>query len=147
VSWKGWETWSPPTADGRTRARSSKAPRVRNYRTAWVHADTLVVTHKPQAGDRWIRFHSTREARRYVALRGLEQTGAISGLARQVPYDLRVPRPNGDTVVIGRYVADFVYRTPDGAIVIEDTKGYRTDLYRWKKRHVEAQYGVVIRET
>jgi hypothetical protein len=25
-------------------------------------------------------------------------------------------------------------------------KGFKTPLYRWKKKHVEAQYGITIRE-
>ena len=47
--------------------------------------------------------------------------------------------------VIGRYRADFAYQTTDGTI-IEDVKGVRTALYTWKKKHVEAEYGVRIVE-
>ena len=47
---------------------------------------------------------------------------------------------------IGKYVADFVYIENDEE-VIEDSKGYRTPLYRWKKKHVEAQYKRKIKET
>ena len=40
---------------------------------------------------------------------------------------------------------DFVYRE-GGTLVFEDFKGYRTQLYRCKKRHFEAEYRP-IRET
>jgi hypothetical protein len=30
--------------------------------------------------------------------------------------------------------------------VVEDVKGFKTELYRWKKKHVEAQYGIEIVE-
>lgn len=30
--------------------------------------------------------------------------------------------------------------------VVEDVKGFKTPLYKWKKKHVEAQYGITIRE-
>ena len=49
--------------------------------------------------------------------------------------------------VIGHYVADFAYvdeRT--GQRVIEDVKGVKTAMYRWKKKHTEAQYGITITE-
>ena len=29
----------------------------------------------------------------------------------------------------------------------EDVKGFKTPLYRWKKKHVAAQYGIDILET
>jgi hypothetical protein len=49
--------------------------------------------------------------------------------------------------MVGHYVADFRYRSgPQGLLVVEDVKGVRTALYRWKKKHVEAQYGIQITE-
>lgn len=30
--------------------------------------------------------------------------------------------------------------------VVEDVKGYKEDLYIWKRRHLEAQYGIVLEE-
>ena len=47
---------------------------------------------------------------------------------------------------IGKYIADFEFYLPNGTRVVEDAKGVRTALYRWKKRHVEAQYGITIVE-
>jgi len=58
-----------------------------------------------------------------------------------VPFSLEVA---GET--IGKYVADFTYNEDDQEIV-EDSKGFATPLYKWKKRHVEVQYKIKIKET
>ena len=86
-------------------------------------------------------FDSQREARRYQDLLLLERAGRIHSLRLQVPFSLEVAGAQ-----IGKYVADFVYIENDEE-VIEDSKGYRTPLYRWKKKHVEAQFNVKIKET
>lgn len=100
------------------------------------------------------QFASKAEAKRYVELKMLQKAGELSGLTLQPAFELSVDNadyPNnafGRTIVIGKYVADFLYykkgkgRDP----VIEDVKGMKTDLYRWKKKHVEAQYGITITE-
>src|SRR3990167_4134531 len=93
-------------------------------------------------------FDSQREAARHRDLRFLEAAGEIRALARQVGYALLV---NG--IRIGEYRADFTYQEPakppqTGWVhIVEDSKGYRNDLYRWKRKHVAAQYGIEIRET
>ena len=100
-----------------------------------------------------IRFPSTAEATRYGELKILERAGEIRGLELQPGYDLTT---NG--VRIGAYRADFKYEKSyrvwkDGSVfenwrtVVEDKKGFRTPLYKWKKRHVEAEYDITIRET
>ena len=98
-----------------------------------------------------IRFHSKREATRYQELRLLEKAGEVKDLELQPEFPLFVPgRGNGgpyERVCLGKYVADFRYRAGRiGLLVIEDVKGVKTPLYRWKKKHVEAQYGIQIRE-
>jgi dsDNA-binding SOS-regulon protein len=111
-----------------------------------------------------IRFASKKEAARYGQLKMLEKAGEISGLLCQPRFELSV---NERTVLaalkrgaarlakdrslepgpikIGSYVADFSYWQNDKRIV-EDVKGFKTPLYRWKKKHVEAQYSIEIRE-
>lgn len=89
-----------------------------------------------------IRFASKREAKRYAELKLLERSGEIDGLELQPAFPLLV---NGTK--IGTYKADFRYtdrRT--GAVVIEDCKGYLTREYKRTKKHVEAQYGIVVVE-
>lgn len=98
-----------------------------------------------------IRFASKAEARRYSELKLLEKAGEIRELELQPRFPLLVPaRGNGgayERAHVGDYVADFRYREgPKGLLKIEDVKGFRTELYRWKKKHVEAQYGVTITE-
>ena len=88
-------------------------------------------------------FASKREAARYVVLRTAERAGLIRDLECQVRYDLHAP----DGTAIGRYVADFrYYWTETGRPVTEDVKGAKTDLYRWKKKHTEAEHNVTIWE-
>ena len=90
-----------------------------------------------------ITFDSKREAERYGELKLLRLAGKIADLDLQVPFPLTV---NG--VVIGKWVADFVYwDTEEGKWIYEDCKGYRTDLYKRTKKHVEAQYDIKILET
>jgi hypothetical protein len=86
-------------------------------------------------------FPSKREAERYLELRQMERVGLITDLRLQVWFPLRV----GD-IVIGRYVADFVYTdTESGGPVVEECKGFPTPLWKWKRRHAEAQLGLRIR--
>jgi hypothetical protein len=50
---------------------------------------------------------------------------------------------------VGRYTADFAYiDCQTGQRVIEDTKSTATatEAYRLRKKHVEAQYGITVRE-
>lgn len=86
-------------------------------------------------------FASRREASRYTELRLLERAGRIEGLMTQVRLPLKV---NGETV--SHYVADFTYRE-DGQLVIEDTKGFQTDVFKLKRKLVRVLYGVDIRLT
>lgn len=91
-------------------------------------------------------FPSQREARRYGELKLLQQAGEISRLEIQPQFPLMVTNPAGILVTVARYSADFKY-IRDGATVIEDAKGFRTNTaYLLRKRLVEAQYGVSIVE-
>lgn len=98
------------------------------------------------------RFDSKREMCRWLELKSLEKAGKISFLRRQVPYplfaaDIRSGKRNGALTQIGIYKSDFNYfDVSANRQVVEDAKGMRTALYRWKKKHVEAQYGISIRE-
>lgn len=96
-----------------------------------------------------IRFASKAEARRYAELRLLEQAGEIKQLECQPRFPLHGACAGAPSMraKVGDYVADFQYREgPNGILVIEDVKGVKTALYRWKKKHFEAQYGLTITE-
>ena len=91
-----------------------------------------------------IRFHSSGEGKRYLALRLLERAGEIYNLELQPKYPLIV---NG--IKCGSYIGDFRYMDMrNGCVVLEDWKGGpSTPVYRLKKRIVEAIYpGVRITE-
>lgn len=87
-------------------------------------------------------FDSKREARRYDELCLLVFTNQIYDLRRQPEFHVWI----GGKLVT-RYVSDFYYQTRDGAVIIEDAKGFRTPTYRLKKKLVEAIFGVEIVES
>ena len=112
-----------------------------------------------------ITFASKREAKRYTELKILEKAGYITHLELQPEYPITI---NG--IKICKYIADFRYftvraesnepsynskgewQTPtltgdtEGQIV-EDSKGFKTPIYRLKKKLVEACYpGTIIKE-
>mgnify|MGYP006232240525 CR=1 FL=1 len=112
-----------------------------------------------------IVFDSKKEAKRYTELKLLEKAGHITHLELQPEYEITI---NGAKIC--KYKADFRYftvraennersynskgewQTPtmtgdkEGQIV-EDVKGFRTSIYRLKKKLVEASYpGTLIKE-
>lgn len=110
-----------------------------------------------------IEFDSRKEAVRYQELRLLERAGKISGLRLQEKFVLIPSQREASTEVYksgsqkGRrkpgkllekecsYIADFCY-TENGEIVVEDTKGFRTEVYKIKRKLMLERYGIRIRE-
>ena len=93
-----------------------------------------------------IVFDSKREAARYHELKLMEKAGKISALETQPEFRLNTWHgDHGYAPYVGSYIADFRYWS-EGNVIVEDVKGFKTPLYRWKKKHVEAQYGIQIRE-
>ncbi|MBM4137820.1 MAG: DUF1064 domain-containing protein [Nitrospira sp.] len=88
-----------------------------------------------------IRFHSKKEAKRYSELLLLQKAGEISFLELQYPFDFAI-----DGKRIFTYVCDFTYRNKQGEMVVEDVKGFRTPVYRLKKKLIEAYYKIKIWE-
>lgn len=88
-----------------------------------------------------ITFSSKAEASRYQNLKIQERLGAISLLTLQPSFELIV---NGYKIC--SYVADFRYRKA-GQSVIEDCKGFKTPVYRLKKKLMKAIYGIEIYES
>lgn len=95
-----------------------------------------------------IAFDSKREAARYEALKEMEKEGAIYDLRLQVPYTIlpSMKDADGKTIRGIKYVADFVYRQ-NGEEIVEDCKGFRTDVYKMKKKLMLYKYGITIRES
>ena len=87
-------------------------------------------------------FASRREANRYQELRLLERVGEIEDLELQPVYPCVV-----NDVLVCKYIADFRYTSVKrGNVVIEDAKGFKTPVYRLKKKMVEAIYNIIIIE-
>ena len=94
-------------------------------------------------------FDSKKEARRYCELRLLERAGKIKDLHTQHKFELQPPfKKNGKTIRAITYVADFVYFDNERMRnVVEDVKGYKTDVYQLKKKMFEYRFpGLTITE-
>ena len=72
----------------------------------------------------------------------LEQAGEITSLQEQVPFEL-IPKQDSERPC--SYVADFVYYR-DGTRVVEDSKGFRTEAYRIKKKLLLFVHGIRVVE-
>ena len=98
-----------------------------------------------------IKFDSRKEDARYAELKILEKAGEIKNLQLQKSFEL-IPRQKREGKVIERachYIADFVYqqRIPGGwELVVEDTKGFRTEAYRIKRKLMLERYDIQIKE-
>lgn len=95
-------------------------------------------------------FDSMGEYARWQDLKLLQRAGVITGLKRQVKFEL-IPAtilPSGKKQRAVTYVADFrYYDTRDGKWITEDYKGYQTEVYKLKKKLVFYIYGITILET
>lgn len=96
-------------------------------------------------------YDSKREAKRAAELKLLEKAGVISNLQEQVVYEL-IPSQyrivNGKKKCIERaikYIADFQY-VENGNTVVEDAKGFRTEVYRIKKKLMLYFHDIRIKE-
>lgn len=89
-----------------------------------------------------LRFDSKKEAARWNQLVLLERAGVIQGLRRQVPFVLIDKSTHGRAI---KYVADFSYMQ-DGVEIVEDAKGYRTEVYKLKRRMMAERYGIIVKE-
>jgi len=89
-------------------------------------------------------YASKREAAYATTLRALEKAGEIAQLQEQVSFEL-VPRDELGRAV--RYLADFRYWDNRSAKwVICDVKGYRTDVYKLKRRLMWKVHGIIVEE-
>lgn len=112
-----------------------RAPRSQRYANTKVEQDGEV-------------FDSKAEHRRYLFLVSLQLQGKITGLQRQVPYELipSVNKPRGGRERETIYLADFVYQDASGNTVVEDVKGEATPEYRIKRKLMLWRHGIDIQE-
>ena len=97
-------------------------------------------------------YDSKKEAKRATELKLLEKAGEIRSLQEQIVYELI---PAQYRVVGGKrkgieramkYIADFQYVDKSGNTVVEDTKGFRTEVYRIKKKLMLYIHDIQIKE-
>ena len=105
--------------------------RMSKYNNKWTEVDG-------------IKFQSGKEAKRYSELKLLQRTGEVINFIRQVKFHLP-----GKV----NYVLDFMVwwnvetRAQDeDNITYEDVKGFKTDVYKIKKKQVEDLYPIEIEE-
>lgn len=90
-----------------------------------------------------ILFDSKKEADRYVLLTHRADIGEVVDIHLQVPFVFALEGKKMFT-----YKADFVYFDKvANKIVVEDVKGFRTPLYKLKKKLIEQQHKIQITET
>ena len=110
-----------------------------------------------------ITFDSKKEANRFRELQLLERAGKITALQRQVKYVLIPTQREFSNEIYKKgahqghfkpgkvlekecsYIADFAY-IQDGAYVVEDTKGVRTEAYKIKRKLMLERFGIQIKE-
>ena len=87
-----------------------------------------------------LAFDSKREAKRYQDLVLMQKAKLIRNLMRQQPFEL---------IKGVKYIADFTYfdDTKGGEFIIEDVKGFKTDVYKIKKKLMKHFHNVEILET
>ena len=91
-------------------------------------------------------FDSKKEANYYTKLKILRDVGNISDLELQKKFILQDKFIlNGKTYRAITYIADFVYKDDKGMHVV-DTKGYRTEVYKIKKKLFMKKFGIEIEE-
>lgn len=88
-------------------------------------------------------FDSKKEAARYQELKLLEKAGGIKDLSLQPNFLLQDKfKCQGKTHRKIEYIADFQYYIiKDKKWVIEDVKGFKTDVYKLKKKLFLKKYG------
>ena len=88
-----------------------------------------------------IKFASTKEAEYYdkllLAMKAEPEHARLLFFLRQVPLHL----PGGTKLVI-----DFMEFWADGEVIFTDVKGFKTPVYKLKKREVEHHYPIKIQE-
>ena len=94
-----------------------------------------------------ITFDSKKEGARYQQLKLMEKAGKVSDLTLQPTFELAP-----SVTIAGKkkraltYRADFRY-VEDGVEVVEDCKGFLTDVYVLKRHLMKAIHGIDIFES
>lgn len=89
-----------------------------------------------------IEFDSQKEGKRYTELKLMERCGLIKDLELQKVYELQPTfKKNNKTYQKITYKADFSYYDIEREqIIVEDVKGFKTEVYKIKKKMFEYKY-------
>ena len=90
-----------------------------------------------------IKFDSKKESKRFEELKMLKKAGLIRELELQPTFELQPAYKNnkGEHIRAITYKADFIYFDVHlDRFIVEDVKGYKTDVYKIKKKLLEYQY-------
>lgn len=103
-----------------------------------------IPSHSKYHAKRTDGYASKAEAKRGAELELLEKLGQITGLTKQPSFTLIPKDALGSAVV---YRADFMYH-PVGStgMVVEDVKGFKTAVYKLKRRLMWKVFGIEIVE-
>lgn len=129
----GLSTTRKPSGAKSTKPKARASKRASKYRAKSVRIDGHY-------------FPSTAEGIRYEQLKEMVANGVIEDLELQPQFPIVV-----NNIRCTKYIADFRYRVVDdrGAtlrVVVEDVKGFVTDIYKLKKQFVHAAYDFEIQE-
>ncbi len=87
------------------------------------------------------KFDSKKEARRYVDLKLLLRAKQIANLELQPTFVLQDSFKHNDKQIRQiTYIADFMYQK-DCQCIVEDVKGFKTDVYNLKKKLFLNKFG------
>lgn len=91
-----------------------------------------------------ITFASKLEAERYTQLRMMARAGVIRDLVLQPEFQIfrgYMDAETGVKIKSRYYVADFQYTDVEAhKVIVEDTKGIETDVFRLKWDYVRSEY-------
>lgn len=92
-------------------------------------------------------FDSKKEALRYNELKLLQRAGIIKSFSCQPEFILQdgYRRKDGKKIRAIKYIADFKVEYPDGHIEIEDSKGMETDVFKIKRKLLEAKHDLILK--
>ncbi len=89
-------------------------------------------------------YASRKEAKRAGELKVLQACGKIYDLQEQVKYEL-IPKQEGERAC--SYIADFRYVDAETSqTIVEDVKGFRTQVYRLKRKLLQYMHGIKVVE-
>lgn len=94
-----------------------------------------------------ITFDSEKERDYYLILKDRQKRGEIGYIWRQYEIEIQpgFTMPSGEKIRAITYIADFRYHDLDGNEHIVDVKGYKTEIYKLKKKLL-AYKGIYIEE-